>query len=224
MKLYLTKKNVFIGWVLFLCVLISGFQASANGNFKLDDETLVRAEEKYGTDARKRLQVWENMIQSDRTGTDIEKLEQVNVFFNQLKFISDYDHWKRQDYWATPVEFIASNGGDCEDFSVAKYFTLMALGIPEKKLSLTYVKAVSLDQAHMVLTYYESPSDVPLVLDNLTTDVQPANKRADLLPIYSFNRTGVWVAKRMGRGEFVGKSDNLTLWNDLLERMPQGCI
>lgn len=224
MKLYVTKKNVFIGWAFFFCVLISGFQASANGNFKLDDETLVRAEEKYGTDARKRLQVWENMIQSDRTGTDIEKLEQVNVFFNQLKFISDYDHWKRQDYWATPVEFIASNGGDCEDFSVAKYFTLMALGIPEKKLSLTYVKAVSLDQAHMVLTYYESPSDVPLVLDNLTTDVQPANKRADLLPIYSFNRTGVWVAKRMGRGEFVGKSDNLTLWNDLLERMPQGCI
>ena len=126
----------------------------------------------------------------------------------------------KKDYWATPVEFLASNGGDCEDFSLAKYFTLRILGVPESKINLTYVKAWKINQAHMVVTYYSSPGAEPLVLDNLVDEIKPASERSDLYPVYSFNGSGLWVSKERGRGKLVGKSDKLSLWNDFLMRMP----
>ena len=61
-----------------------------------------------------------------------------------MRFIDDIIHWNKVDYWATPIEFLASHGGDCEDFAIAKYFTLIQLGIPEEQLTLTYVKALRL--------------------------------------------------------------------------------
>lgn len=208
--------------IVFLLFFFAGQIASANDNFTLDSSLLNTAEKKYGVDARKRLLAWQQFVREDTSRTDIEKLEKVNRFFNQLNFVSDAIHWLKKDYWATPVEFLASDGGDCEDFALSKYFTLKMLGVPEKKLNLTYVKAWKLNQSHMVLTYYKTPAAVPLVLDNLINAIKPATQRPDLLPVYSFNGAGLWLAKERGRGDLVGKSDRLKLWNDLLERMPAG--
>jgi len=152
----------------------------------------------------------------------MEKLENVNRFFNQLQFVDDLTHWQKPDYWATPVEFLATGAGDCEDFSLAKYFTLKALGIAEDKLNMTYVKALQLNQAHMVVTYYAAADTVPLVLDNLTAEIQPATQRKDLLPVYSFNGLGLWLAKSRGKGQKVGSSEGLRRWQDLLNSMPEG--
>lgn len=139
-----------------------------------------------------------------------------------MQFIDDIIHWKKNDYWATPVEFLSTGGGDCEDFSLAKYFTLKALGVEEKKLNMTYVKALQLNQAHMVVTYYATPGGVPLVLDNLIPTVKLATARKDLLPVYSFNGLGLWLAKSRGKGQKVGSSDRLKRWTNLLNRMPAG--
>jgi hypothetical protein len=73
----------------------------------------------------------------------------------------------------------------------------------------------------MVLTYFSSPSAEPLVLDNLVGIVKPASERQDLIPIYSFNGTGLWLAKQRGRGKLAGSSSRLKRWQDLLERMPE---
>ncbi len=208
--------------ISFLVALLLSFQALTTEKFRLDEDVLAEAEKKYGTSARGRLNEWEELIRSDNSATDMEKLVKVNDFFNRLDFVDDNLHWGQQDYWATPVEFLASDGGDCEDFSLAKYFTLKAMGVNERRLNLTYVKALNLDQAHMVLTYFEVPGEEPLVLDNLIGDIKPATQRTDLLPVYSFNGTGLWIAKMRGRGELVGKSDRLSRWKELLARMPQG--
>jgi len=207
-----------------LLILTVAFHAFTGEKFKLDEEILAWAEVRYGKDAQKRLLAWEKLIKEDTSASDMDMLEKVNRFFNKMEFVSDAVHWGQEDYWATPVEFLASNGGDCEDFSLAKYFTLKAMGIPEKKLNLTYVKALQINQAHMVMTYYEQPGAEPLVLDNLVKDIKPASKRTDLLPVYSFNGTGLWIAKQRGRGKMVGKSDRLGRWQNLLERMPEGLI
>lgn len=198
------------------------FAAATSGKFGLDEEVLSKAEKRYGSRARTRLLEWETLIRDNSGLSDLEKLSTVNRFFNKYDFVSDAMHWNIEDYWATPVEFIASDGGDCEDFSVAKYFTLKAMGIQESKLNLTYVKALSLNQSHMVLTYYEKPGAEPLVLDNLIGEIKPASKRTDLLPVYSFNGSGLWIAKQRGKGQLVGKSDRLSRWQELLDRMPQG--
>ncbi len=212
-----------LSWLLFLVICVF-FHKPVQAAIDLNEATLAQAEKKFGPDARKRLLEWQDMIRDDASYSDEEKLVKVNVFFNKFRIVSDREHWNMEDYWATPVEFIASNGGDCEDFSVAKYFTLKALGVPDKNLSLTYVNAVSLDQAHMVMSYYESPEAVPLVLDNLINEIEPAYKRADLKPVYSFNNTGLWTAKHTGKGQYVGTSDNLLIWRELLQRMARNLI
>jgi predicted transglutaminase-like cysteine proteinase len=208
---------------LFLLVFsLAAVFLFAKGNFTLDAAIVDAAEKKFGVEARGRLLSWQQLIRDDGSTTDLQKLEKVNIFFNKINFVIDAMHWQKADYWATPIEFLASDGGDCEDFALAKYFTLKLLGVADEKMNITYVKAWKINQAHMVLTYYETPSAVPLVLDSLVPAIEPATKRADLLPVYSFNGSGLWLSKERGRGNPVGKSDRLKLWNDLLERMPAG--
>ena len=89
-----------------------------------------------------------------------------------MQFINDQALWEQKDYWATPIETLSIGGGDCEDYAIAKYFTLKQLGVDESKLRLTYVKAIELNQAHMVLTYFENKRAVPLVLDNLINNIK----------------------------------------------------
>ncbi len=185
----------------------------------LDKKTLNYVEKKYGTVARQRLETWDSLMRIDRATPEKEKLERVNDFFNQIRFISDIIHWKKKDYWATPIEFISTNGGDCEDFTIAKYFTLRELGVADKKLRLTYVKAIRLNQAHMVLSYFETPSSEPLLLDNLDKEIRFASKRRDLVPVYSFNGNGLWLAKEREQGRLVGKSSRIGLWTDVIKRM-----
>ena len=194
---------------------------------QITEAVLVSAEHKYGPTARTRLKDWVQLLEQIRKKSDEEKLQRVNSFFNQIPFVSDLDHWAARDYWATPVELIASNGGDCEDYAIAKYFSLLATGFPVEKLRITYVKALKQpqnDQAHMVLTYFTTPSAMPLVLDNLDTVIRPANQRTDLVPVYSFNASGLWLAKERSSGRStdnskVGSASQLSLWNELMARM-----
>lgn len=185
----------------------------------LNDKLLGQIEQAYGMEGRARVNQWGELMQSAQNASGRDQLKRVNQFFNELNFVSDQKHWGVEDYWATPVEFLGSNGGDCEDFAVAKYFTLKALGVPITRMSLTYVKALKLNQAHMVLTYLETPDAEPLVLDNLIKEIKPASQRHDLVPVYSFNGDNLWLAKERGRGRLVGRSSRLSSWTELIRRM-----
>ena len=185
----------------------------------LDEKILSYVEKKYGVIARNRLETWDSLMRLDKNTPESEKLKRVNDFFNQTRFISDQIHWKKKDYWATPVEFLSTNGGDCEDFALAKYFTLRELGVSDKKLRLTYVKAIKLNQAHMVLSYFKTPASEPLLLDNLDKEIRLASKRRDLVPVYSFNGSGLWLAKEREQGRLVGKSSRISRWTDVIKRM-----
>ncbi|HPX55908.1 MAG TPA: transglutaminase-like cysteine peptidase, partial [Syntrophales bacterium] len=112
-------------WILLLSIILSGLvvaQPVFNGeDFRLNRDVLKKAELKYGRDARQRLLSWEDLIRKDKTSSDLQKLEKVNRFFNRMEFVDDIQLWGVQDYWATPIEFISRNAGDCEDFAIAKY-------------------------------------------------------------------------------------------------------
>lgn len=172
---------------------------------------------RFGPEARVRLQAWKRYAAQRRSGAlpERELLADVNRMLNRIRFLSDSEHWGQEDYWATPAESVGSNGGDCEDFAIAKYFLLKELGVPIAKLRMTYVKATKLNQAHMVLAYYPRPESEPLVLDNLEDAVRPASQRPDLIPVYSFNDEEVWIESR-GRS---GSPSQIRNWNSLLERL-----
>lgn len=211
-------------WLLVpLLACLAGIAWPEPASLTLPAEVLARAERKYGAAARQRLLEWERLAADARGKTEPEKLVLVNDFFNRIPFLSDAAHWGREDYWATPAEMLASYGGDCEDFSIAKYFTLVALGVPAEKLKITYVRAKMLspgNQAHMVLTYYATPAAVPAVLDNLVPEIRPASGRPDLVPVYSFNGDGLWLSRERGEGKAVaGGAGNIGFWRDLKARL-----
>lgn len=200
-------------WLALLaCLLVSA--VAANWDFGL---ILQNAQKRYGSlgTAKERIEAWSVLIDGSGALPEKDKLAAVNQFFNrQLRFVDDQRNWGQNDYWATPVEALVKGAGDCEDYSIAKYFTLRRLGIPSEKLRITYVKALNYNQAHMVLTYYASPSSDPLVLDNLIGEIRPASQRKDLLPVYAFNAEGLYTA-----GKRSGDSKKLSRWQDILQKM-----
>ncbi|MDX5371188.1 MAG: transglutaminase-like cysteine peptidase [Pseudomonadaceae bacterium] len=190
--------------------------ARASWDFQL---IIGKAEQRYGTlgVAKGRIEAWDELIRASANLSEKDKLTAVNRFFNrQYRFADDIRNWRQNDYWATPIEALVKGAGDCEDYSIAKYFTLRRLGVPSDKLRITYVKALQYNQAHMVLTYYASPTADPLVLDNLIGEIRPASQRKDLLPVYAFNAEGLYLPGQVGR-----KSDTkkLSRWQDLLKKM-----
>jgi predicted transglutaminase-like cysteine proteinase len=204
------------GALLLAGVMLGGLQA--DGDFSLISR---RAQALYGPlgEGRQRIDAWQQLLATQKQINEPEQLNVVNQFFNkQLRYQEDIDLWHQVDYWETPIEALWKGAGDCEDFAIAKYFSLRHLGVSSDKLRITYVKSVSLNRAHMVLTYYSSPEAVPLVLDSLIEAIKPASQRTDLLPVYAFNAEGVWLPGAKGNKQ-VGDTKRLSRWQDVLKKM-----
>ncbi|MES9838680.1 MAG: transglutaminase-like cysteine peptidase [Candidatus Thiodiazotropha sp.] len=206
---------------LISAILWLGVAIAVAEGIGLTAEVVAWAKQNFGEQAGERVASWHRLMQQGDQLDDVEKLRRVNDFFNQIPYQSDAELWGKEDYWATPLELLVHEGGDCEDYSIAKYFTLKEMGVAEDKLRIMYVKSIKLNQSHMVLTYYPDPSSIPKVLDNLNPQLLSASNRLDLTPVYSFNADGLWLAKSLGRGKKVGPSTRLSLWQELKKRMAQ---
>lgn len=176
-------------------------------------------EDQYGQAARQRAVALQALIAEYGQADEADKLDRVNDFFNTVRYDDDWALWDQKDYWATPFEVLGINAADCEDYALSKFFTLVSMGVPEEKLRITYVKAVVLGQAHMVLAYYPEPDAEPLILDNLTDRIRPAGDRSDLVPVYSFNGAALWLAVNRVEGKKVGGADRLSRWQAFQEKL-----
>lgn len=176
-----------VAWVLVL------LPYSHHAAPMFDADALQQLRQSYSPEAMRRGEAL-NKLLSELASAPVDKqLIEVNRFFNQFRYREDLDQWGEKDYWATPQEFVGVQIGDCEDFVIAKYFALRKLGVPDKRLYLTYVKALKQNVAHMVLSYFETPRSTPQILDNYNPRVLPASQRKDLLPVYSFNANSLFL-------------------------------
>lgn len=211
--------KVLVGAVV--CMLIMFIPKQHNAQPFADDEMLRRLNQQYSVEASRRGEALNNLLER-LDGTEVkQQLTEVNRFFNQFTYKNDMTLWGEEDYWATPEEFIGRNSGDCEDFVVTKYFILRSLGVPDERLYLTYVKAVKENRAHMVLSYFETPDSTPLVLDNYNPRILPADKRRDLLPVYSFNAKSLFLTNSsagLGQSLPTDKIKN-NKWQKLLNKI-----
>ncbi|WP_417069541.1 transglutaminase-like cysteine peptidase [Niveibacterium terrae] len=186
-----------------------------------EDAALVAvAAQRYGAGGAGAVREWRALLSSLRGQSEADQLRRVNDFVNRrIRFAEDSVVWQQADYWATPVESLGRGLGDCEDYVIAKYFSLRELGVPTAKLRLIYARAriggphSSVTQAHMVLGYFATPQAVPLVLDNLLGEIRPATQRTDLAPVFSFNGDGVYA------GAATTPVERITRWKELLLRM-----
>lgn len=191
------------------------------------DRLLRLLDERFGPARVAFLRDWQQTLADTRSRAmpEKDKLVRINDFINRnISFEDDLSIWNQSDYWATPLETIGQGRGDCEDFSIIKYYSLRDAGVPVAKLRLVYVKA-RLEgpagpylQAHMVLAYYPTPNAEPLVLDNLVPEIRPASQRKDLQPIFSFNSEAIWSGVAGNAAKGAGGTGQLSRWQDLLQR------
>lgn len=208
-----------LGAILALCSLCIVSASSA-----YDFQRLQNSLQKLGGNPQS-LTEWHRLVQTYADASIEVKLNKVNEFFNRkILFTDDLEAWGQSDYWATPLESLARGKGDCEDYVIAKYFTLRNMNVPDNQLRLIYVKArlggpnSQIQQAHMILAFYPSAESEPMVLDNLITDIRVASRRIDLLPIFSFNSQGIFTGTTADAALGPGGTGRLSRWQDLLER------
>jgi predicted transglutaminase-like cysteine proteinase len=209
-------------WLILAMLLSFGSWSRSASDFNRLQAGLVQ---RWGGGAATKFLAWQGLIQESSAGSDSDRIKRVNSFFNrQMQFAEDSVVWSQPDYWATPMESLGRGAGDCEDFAIAKYFTLLEIGVLPEKLRLIYVRAktgsedAAPTQAHMVLAYYAQPAAEPLILDNLIPDIRTASRRPDLVPVFSFNRDGVFSGIAGGGQAAAGGTGRLSRWEDLLRR------
>lgn len=187
---------------------------------------IAHFERLFGRGARGRLEGWKDFVRSNAaraepvrgSSRETDFLRPVNGFFNRLASVTDLVQWRVEDYWATPSEFLASDGGDCEDYAIAKYFTLKELGVPVVRLRLVYVRTWRSAEAHMVLAYYSDPGADPLILDNLQGGIERASGRPDLIPVYTFNDDDLQFSQQ-GAAAVRYDPQSIRKWREVLDKL-----
>lgn len=217
MALLLKYRITLLATVLVSALMLC-FMPGVYGRLDFDEARVLQtANRKFNAAGVQNVQNW-LALQAHLGGVDDQQLlKTINNFWNVNVFAGEDIHiWGRKDYWATPLETLGRRAGDCEDYVIGKYFSLIHAGVSSHKLRLIYVRAQvgGRSIAHMVLGYYSSPNAEPLLLDNLTNVIRPASQRPDLTPVFSFNSQGVYVA-----GKAQSSVESIGNWRGLLEKM-----
>ena len=137
-------------------------------------------------------------------------LTRVNNFFNKIESLADLKNYKKFDYWASRKEFLIRGKGDCEDYVIAKYFTLIELGFETKDFSLLQVEYKK--QLHLVLTYKNNKEK--MVLDNINKKILNINERNDLKALYEIQSLDLKAYKNKKITHLLAFK-----WNELLQRL-----
>lgn len=136
------------------------------------------------------MQAWKTHLQSLSGATAREKVAAVNSYINQISYIEDIKNYGKSDQWATPVEFFRK-GGDCEDFAIAKYASLRALGFSTDQLRIAIVQDKIKNIAHALLIVYTEEGT--FVLDNQDKRLRHAAEVTRYQPVFSINATNWWL-------------------------------
>lgn len=133
---------------------------------------------------------WEAMLRSVRNKSTLHKVEAVNRFINRIPYVTDQDNFALEDVWQTPYEMMA-NGGDCEDYVIAKYISLKRLGVPELAMRILVVRDRNLDgQVHAALEVMVDGR--AMLLDNQIAAVTSTQMVFHYEPVYAINESTWW--------------------------------
>ena len=133
---------------------------------------------------------WAQFKEKAKGKNAMDLLRYVNSFWNTWPYREDIDNWGQEDYWEIPAEFLKKSG-DCEDYSIIKYFTLKELGIPPETMRIVVVRDTIRNMAHAVLVVYMNND--AYVLDSLSNAVLSHTRFSHYSPQYSVNEFGRWA-------------------------------
>lgn len=135
-------------------------------------------------------EAWRSFVATlPATETGPALIEAVNTAVNGRRYVTDAVNWGRDDYWASPLEFLRRSG-DCEDFAVAKYMALRDRGVPADDMRVVVLDDLQLGVTHAVLAVRRDAEFY--ILDNQQPDILPAAAIRHYKPIYAVNERGWW--------------------------------
>jgi predicted transglutaminase-like cysteine proteinase len=199
-----------------LILIFYSLSLLANSYPYFTKDELIFIEKKSGRIAKNRILDYENTMNSLKSKSKSKQLGAVNFYLNQL--LPQYDGIvnKQEDYWETPKEFLTTGFGDCEDYAIIKYFSLVKLGFDKKKLFITTVHEKLTGGYHMVLSYFNEKNKPPLILDNLSFRILDLDKRKDLEADFFINSDGIY---RIKNNKLIKTYDYSQQFNNLLKRV-----
>jgi predicted transglutaminase-like cysteine proteinase len=136
------------------------------------------------------LKPWYNFLNSLRGLSKREQLERVNQYANRQPYIQDIDNYGQTDYWAVVREFL-SRSGDCEDYSLTKFFSLRLLGFTNDELRIVVLQDTNLRIGHAVLAVNYGGDQ--LILDNQSRQVISHRSIKHYTPLYTVNEQRWWL-------------------------------
>lgn len=204
----------FLRAIVLGCAIVSGSAIAT----PLTHSTVPVADSLQRQQANQRVSAWRALISDSSHLSDQEKLQRVNDFFNRtIRYGEDVDIWKKSDYWASPMQTLEKGMGDCEDFALAKFFTLQLLGIADSHMRMVYATQTATRQAHMVLGYWASAEAEPVLLDNLERAISPISQRHDLKMKFAFDERNLFSFDH-ARLQWVSDVGQLPNWQPVLQR------
>jgi predicted transglutaminase-like cysteine proteinase len=133
---------------------------------------------------------WARFVEALKQANATKKLNATNLEINRRTYVTDLVNWKQPDFWATPIEFFSRNG-DCEDFAISKFFTLLYAGLSNDLMKIVIVDDLNLKIPHAVFAI--DTQDGIMILDNQIKTVMPADRIFHYRAIYALDMTGAWV-------------------------------
>ena len=133
---------------------------------------------------------WPRLIESLRGLDRSEQIRTVNRELNRIPYVTDQQNWGVSDYWATVDEFLEYDG-DCEDYAIAKYMALKAVGFPPADMRIVVLQDLNLGIPHAILAVRDG--NRWLILDNQIKEVMPDTAIVHYRPIYSINEQNWWL-------------------------------
>lgn len=133
---------------------------------------------------------WRIFLNKIKSKPPAEQMELVNQYLNKWLYIIDPTNYQKKDYWATPKQFVNRNG-DCEDYAIAKYASLLHLGFKKEEMRIVVLQDLNLKVPHAVLAVYVD--DKALILDNQISRVIDADRIKHYKPIFSLNEKSWWL-------------------------------
>ena len=118
-----------------------------------------------------------------------QQVTRVHDFVNRQPYREDQRQFGRLDVWLSPLSF-GVQGGDCEDYAIAKYFLLSLLGFNDNDMRIVVMTKRRPAQVHAVLLV--QLDEASLVLDNRQTEPRSVFDYGDWVPQYAVSAAQAW--------------------------------
>jgi predicted transglutaminase-like cysteine proteinase len=211
----MTKSNSL--WILLFGIGLSLFPLPSAAGLRVqppwDEQVFQQFGKEHGDAAGKRLKALYNLVLQSTDWPLAENLKRANEFLNLWKSVPDIENWGVQDYWASPMEFIAKFAGDSEDFAIAKMTLLELMGVPRKNLYLGYVRHKKTGVPLMILAWVSDDRSKTLILDQEEKSIKTAKERQDLQAIYLTDGKGhvIVINDQAGERSVLGEVSQVPL-------------